>query len=480
MLMKPGIISLMIRNILILFFAIGCLSELTSCATNSNPLPSITTNTPLSSLSLASDSTLWQKNQTEIWNQLEHTGLTKLKSNLAATTDFNNSGWLKLAIISKQNSMNTTDLVNQLLAWRTAYPTHPGNALFPEDAALSHLLNTAYPHHIALLLPLSGPLSAQGQLVRDGFLSSYYESLDKKQLSQTVTFYDTGHDSNISALYQEALSKGADIVIGPLSKEDVQTLSGQASFPVNTLALNYTDNELGPLPSHFYEFGLSSHDETEQLAQKARNDGLSRAIIIAPQDAWGQSTVKDLSTQWQSLDGKIIDTYYYSPNVNYAQDIANLMHIDPHLDHEKMKSNNNKSVLAQQRRQDFDIIILLAQPGPARAIVPLLKYYYADNIPIYAISSVYTGTKDPDLNGVTFCDIPGVLQVLGPAQTKRTVASNRLFAVGRDAYILSHEIPRLTQLPYFPIYGATGALSLTQKQYIYRRLPWVQMQAGHV
>jgi outer membrane PBP1 activator LpoA protein len=189
----------MIRNILILFLAVFSFSELTSCAMQNKHQSNIP-NTPLL---LANDTALWQKKPTDIWDSLEHTGLTKLKSQLASTTNPDNSAWLKLTIISKQNSVDTSDLVNQLMAWRKDYPNHPGNALFPDNATLTSLLNTAYPQQIALLLPLSGPLSTQGQMVRDGFLSAYNESLAKNHLSQTVSFYDTAH-SDISALYQEA------------------------------------------------------------------------------------------------------------------------------------------------------------------------------------------------------------------------------------------------------------------------------------
>ncbi|HLB57220.1 MAG TPA: penicillin-binding protein activator, partial [Gammaproteobacteria bacterium] len=153
---------------------------------------------------------------------------------------------------------------------------------------------------------------------------------------------------------------------------------------------------------------------------------------------------------------------------------ANLLHVNRKEDREKMQEDNTRASLEQQRRHDFDVIFLLAQPDKAREIVPLLKYYYADNVPIYSTSAIYSGSpapqKDVDLNGVYFCDIPAVL--LG-----RT--GNRLFAVGQDAYLLSNQLPRLAKLPNFPLYGETGALTLTSKQQIYRRLPWTQMHAGH-
>ncbi len=52
------------------------------------------------------------------------------------------------------------------------------------------------------------------------------------------------------------------------------------------------------------------------------------------------------------------------------------------------------------------MVFLLSYPSKARQIMPLLKYYYAGDVPVYATSSVYTGgvnvMKDRDLNGIIF------------------------------------------------------------------------------
>jgi len=333
---------------------------------------------------------------------------------------------------------------------------------------------TPIPKHIALLLPLQGPLSSQGQTVRDGFLNAYYESPLHNQ--QTISFYDTSKNSNTAALYQQALQEGADIIIGPLAKSNVQTLLKQGVFPITVIALNYTD---GRLPSNFYEFGLSPIDEAQQMADRAQQTGHSHALIIAPQNEWGQRIAKPLIARWQALNGKISDTYFFTPNSNLSEGISSLLHVNEKEDHDKMQENNNKAYLELQRRQDFDVIFMIAQPETAREIVPLLKYYYAATIPIYASSAIYSGVPDPqkdsDLNGVYFCDIPWTL-----ANTNKDGAHhNRLYAVGLDAYLLSHTIPQLAYRPNVPVYAATGALTLSPAHKIYRQLPWTKMHDGY-
>ncbi len=283
----------------------------------------------------------------------------------------------------------------------------------------------------------------------------------------------------MSALYQQAIAQGADTIVGPLSKDQVSQLIKQGAFPAPTIALNYTEMGFGSLPTHFYEYGLSARDEAEQMAEKAWQMGRSHALLIAPQNEWGQRTTQPLIARYQALGGRITDTFYYTPSSNISQGIAALLHINTKADREKMQDDNNKITLAQQRRQDFDVIFIVAQPQMARQIVPTLKYYYADDVPVVASSAIYTGSPDPqkdaDLNGVYFCDIPWVLKATHGSDQQ----ANRLYAVGIDSYTISNNISRLNLLTNFPIYGTTGALSLTAKHQIYRRLPWIQMHAGY-
>lgn len=441
----------------------------------SQPIPKHTTSTKTSIANKPAETISLQGDSMAIWHKLQLLSLTKLRAKADETTESTNAAWLKLAIISKQYSTDTSDLLKQLMTWRDTYPNHPGNALFPENNQLISLTSSKPQKHVALLLPLKGPLGPQGQAVRDGYLSAYYDALTHNNQEQMISFFDTSSSPNLTMLYQQAIAKGANVIIGPLSKQQVQQLSTHGQYPVTTLALNYTDQS--KLDPHFFQFGLSQQDEAEQLAEKAFQSGKSNAIIIASKEAWSQNIVKILSERWEAQGGKIVDTYQYSSRPHFAQDIAKLLGINPTEDRAQMADDNTKSVLQKQRRQDFDTIFLIALPPQGRQIVPLLKYYYADHIPIYSTSIIYSGSpspqKDADLNGVIFCDIPWVLNKASKSQY------NRLYAVGRDAELLSSELERLTILPHFPLHAATGSLSLNSKQQIYRQVQWTAMHAGH-
>jgi outer membrane PBP1 activator LpoA protein len=422
---------------------------------------------------------LWQSNPQAVWLKLQQTPLNKLMA-LQNTQDRTEAGWIKLAIISKRYSVNTKELANQLIAWRAQYPDHPANTLFPGDGTLNGLSAHTPPKNIALLLPLSGKFASLGNATRSGFMTAYYQESAKTGYQQNIAFYDT-NNANLPSLYQEAVSKGAEIVIGPLTKEDVKLLSSSGNFTVPTIELNYTD-QWGSLANNLYQFGLSPMDEAKQVADKAWETGHTRAIIIAPQSEWGESVAKALTSRWQSNGGTIVDSYYFGATANLSADIPKLLHINTKEDRSKTLDQTDKTTLALQRRQDFDVVFLLAPPQTARQIVPLLKYYYIGKTPIYATSVVYSGApqpqKDSDLNGVFFCEIPWTLNRSGYAVSDSAAGSNRLVAVGRDAYFISSDLSRYAALPNFPMYGTTGAITLGPQKQFYRRLAWAQFHGG--
>ncbi len=471
----------MSKNILLLVLVILSYIGLVGCA----PSPMSSENLPLpqanSEQLLTAPATL-QGNTLAVWNKLQYVPLKNLQTAAIQATDPMVIAWMQLAVISKQYSTDVTQLVNQLIAWRKDNPTHPGNELFPDNATLTNLVNTP-PKQITILLPLQGQYGQLGQAVRDGFLSAYYEAPAKAADKGSINFIDTAQNQPISALYQQAIAQGANMIIGPLTKEQVQELTKQSNFSVPTIALNYTDLWFGSLPTNLYQFGLSPLDEAQQIADKAWSTGHLHALLIAPQSEWGQHVAKALTSRWQSLGGTMTDTLYFSAQSNLTQDIANLLRVNIKEDRAQMQAENNKTLLEQQRRQDFDVIFLLAPPQSAREIVPLLKYYYAGNVPIYSTSIIYSGIpspqKDSDLNGILFCDTPWSFKMANTGVSKNNIRLNPLYPVGRDAYLLSNNLQRLAVLPHFPIYAASGALSLTPQQQIYRRLPWTKMHNGH-
>lgn len=459
--------------ILLIIASLG-LSACTTFSTAQSTMPTM----------LATDSTIqepefWHRKAPLVFASLIKVSQERLTAFKRTLSNEEAIGWIELTLLSKRYSTNTRELLSQLSAWQARYPRHPGNTLIATKVQIDRLAQSRPPQNIALILPLHGQYARAGRAIRSGFLNSYYANFSTTH-RQSIAFYDDSNQQDIAALYQQAIAKGADFIIGPLTKDKVQQIQTSIKyFSVPTLALNYSNLSTTP---NFYEFGLLPDDEARQLADRAARNGLLKAIVIAPDNSWGKRMNDLLSNRFLSLQGTVQARWFYTKPETFNPEIAALLGINLKQDKQLMLEDNQKTTLEQQRRQDFDVIFLFATPQEARLIVSLLRFYYTSNIPIYANSTVYGGKpnpiKDMDLNGVTVCEIPRNLQI---AQRKVTLSdediTDRFYALGQDAYLISSNLNRALTLPYFPLYGETGALTLSAQQ-IHRRLPCVTFKHG--
>ena len=388
-------------------------------------------------------------------------------------------GWFQLALISRKYRDNSPTLLAALEQWQSHFSNHPGKHILPDPLDSIAKKMIAQPKQVALLLPLTGSLSGPGNAVREGFMAAY--KTNKGESATKVKLYDTDI-GDIATVYEKAITDGADYVVGPLIKSQVATVAAM-NHPVPTLLLNDSDVSM---QDNSYLFGLSPANEAVQVAVKARSKGFTRALIIAPQNDWGNEVTKAFTNQWQEHDGKVVDTFLYGPNDDLNKKMRDFLHITDSQGREKQL----KELLGQNlqsstsRRQDFDVIFLLAYPSKARQIMPLLKYYYAGDVPVFATSSVYGGNanalKDKDLDGVIFCDIPWVFaHQMGTRNWPEQFNSyNRLYALGMDSYALANQ---LNQLLLFPADGSkdtNGTLYLKPSQQVARVLEWGQFKQG--
>jgi outer membrane PBP1 activator LpoA protein len=386
-------------------------------------------------------------------------------------------GWTELVYISRKYRDDSKSLLAALEQWKVHFSTHPANQILPNplDSIVSKMLTQ--PKKIALLLPLSGSVSGPGNAIRDGFMAAFKANKGQAE----VKAYDTNKE-DVATIYQRAITEGADYVVGPLLKNQVAVVAAM-NHPIPTLLLNDSDVSV---QENSYSFGLSPTNEAIQVAIKARNKGYTRALIIAPKNDWGNEVTKAFANQWQKNNGKVVDSFLYGPKEDMNKRMSDFLHITDSQTREKqikqLLGQNIQSTIS--RRQDFDMVFLLAYPSKARQIMPLLKYYYAGDVPVYATSSVYGGSanalKDKDLDGVIFCDIPWVFaHQMGTKNWPEQFNSyNRLYALGMDSYAFANQ---LNQLILFPADGSkksNGILYLKKSQQVARVLEWGQFKQG--
>ena len=446
------------------------------------------------SLSLLNSNSAKQQVVQAIWHSLQTLPIKQLQALLPKTTDPTLQGWLHLAIVGKQTNQPPQHLLQQLSHWRQNYPDHPANSLLPRNLPSNPLVVASQAKKIALLLPMHGPLASRGQAIRNGFFAAYYYDKKRRTNAPTIRVYDTS-SASVTTLYHQALAQGASFVVGPLTKANVNNLIAHANIEVPTLTLNTVNRRS---PNNLFQFGLSPLDDATQAATKAWHSNHNSAVIIAPANSWGQGVANAFRQQWQRVGGRIAAQGYYTNQSSLSATVRRVLDINQ----AEGQAQSLKRVLRQklryipQRRQDFDMVFLVAFPNTGRQIVPLLKYYYAGKIPIYSPSVIYSGVvrprQDRDLNGVVFCDTPWAIssnRSLGrKLASLRTSAqsiwpssfqqNSQLYALGVDAYDLISQLKKMALLPQFGVSGATGILYLTNNRIIYRKLLWAQMQNG--
>ena len=399
-------------------------------------------------------------------------------------------GWYDLAHIAKTHLTRPEALAAEITRWQTRYPNHPANpsAIFGSQSVSPS--STATTDQVAILLPLSGPLASAGTAVLDGILAAYHDTPASRR--SPLKIYDVGGTpEDILIHYQKAIAEGAGFVIGPLDKAAVSILAG-ARLPVPVLALNVADDAYSR--SNLYQFGLNPEDEVIQAADRALMDGHERALVVAPVGEWGDRLLRQFEAHFVERGGRVIATARFDPT---ATDHSPIVSAALLVDQSNARFRSLKSLLGREvhfeprRRQDLDMVMMIATPQQARLLQPQLRFHYAHDLPVVATSHVYTGLPDPrndrDLDGTIFNDIPWLIDGVNPraelrARIEQQLSAEsrkqpRLVALGVDAYNLLPVLPAL-EGRRIKFGGVTGQLWADDRGVIHRELRWLRFRDG--
>ncbi len=351
---------------------------------------------------------------------------------------------------------------------------HLPRPVSPVVLSKAHTAFPATPNTIALLIPLQGPLGSIGWAVEQGFLASAQAS----GAPPRIIVIDTAKEPSIQVAYNKAIKKNAQFVVGPLLKAQVQTLVG-LELHTSVLTLNYLASDVSA-PPELYQFGLSPLDEAKQAALKAWQSGCRSALIMTTDGNWGAQIGQTFADQWNSLTGTVVDRLTLSHTTSaLTRQLREFIQFKP----------------PHNRRTDFDVIFLASDPQTGRQVKPLLKFFYAGDIPVYATAAIYSGLPnssrlDYDLDGVIFCSAPWTIeksisnsslyQQLQARDAGFFMRNRKYYALGVDAFHIVQQLPNLNQFHAQALPGATGQLTLDDKHRIVRKLVCAQFRKGAV
>ena len=413
-----------------------------------------------------------------IWDALQridNDGLARLAS---TAESYELRGWIELERVYREDEHSIRAQLDAIAQWRRIWSSHSASRRLPDPLAELESVWSERPRQIALILPIQQPA---GLTIQEGFFSAYYEALTISREVPQVSVFDSSGVSDIAEIYDRAVASGVDLIIGPLNKQLVNQLAARERLPVRTLALNYAD---GPsrATENLYQFGLAPEDDIEQLSNLAWQAGHRNAAIVTPQSSDYVRLRELFANKWESQGGSVVSETTFAETTDYSETVKRLIAIDSSEARAErllqLLPRNNMEFIPR-RRQDIDFIFLIANPNQGRSIKPTLAFYFAQDIPVYSLPSIFDGSNasgdNRDLDGIWFTETPWLLdsndslkatvnQSLRPANGP----SQRLRALGIDSFRLYARLEQFASGKLNRLPGTTGVLSMTEDQRVHR------------
>jgi outer membrane PBP1 activator LpoA protein len=349
------------------------------------------------------------------------------------------------------------------------------------------------PGNIAFILPISSPYKAAAEAILDGFKAMNSDQSMGNRYALRI--YDYGREpTNAPLYYRQAIIEGADLVIGPLGRQSVESLMTQPELTTPTVILSPPGDEM-TTTNNLYQFSLSQELEAEHVAQRAWLDGHRRAAILYPATAIGQRMAIAFANRFVGLGGEVISDERYQPgNTDFSASVRKLLDIESSEQRiAAMKSLLGEKIVSEtRRRQDIDLIFLPATNKNARLIKPVLDFFYAFDLPVYSTSRIFPGHLDTvgdiDLEGIRFPDMPWMIATnveieslrtfLQGAWPNRETSYNRLYALGMDLHSIIPLIDGFSRNPLLHYRGLSGILNMDENGIIDRQLLWAKFRRG--
>lgn len=400
-----------------------------------------------------------QANNDKIWEILRNANRGMLEKATAGAGEIGLAGWLALAVTYNQNVINPMELPFAIENWKRQYPNHSAARILPTELQSVTNFQQTQLNSVALLLPLSGNTKILGDIIRKGFHDA------KGSDNTAVQIYDTEMHS-IDELVEQAKLRGAQTIVGPLLKGRVdQMISNPNIRDVNVLALNATPNARAISKVCYY--GLSPEAEARSAAERLYRDGMAAAVVVAPQDDFGQRSADAFAQRWRQLTTRDVDVRYY------------------HQPSDSIGALENSGVIPNSG------IYLL---GTAKQLTELKQALDNSNLsgkfPLYTSSRSNSPNNGPDfrltMEGVKFSEIPLLADSQSDLYRKaENLAESdfsmmRLYAMGSDSWSIANKFNEFRQIPGYKVSGLTGVLSAGTNCNIEREMTWLQYQNGSI
>jgi outer membrane PBP1 activator LpoA protein len=374
-------------------------------------------------------------------------------------------------------SASLADERTRVRAWQAAWPGHPGATHLPTPLADGGTY--AAPERVALLLPVTGPLARAGRAVRDGFMAAYLEQ--RPAAPFTVAIYDT-NGVPLPTLYERAIADGADVLVGPLLRDEVTALN-DVGPAVPVLALNYLG--AGDPAPNVTQLGLAIEDDAATLAAWLNDEEYERVLILHGSHEWSTRVMQALGA-----NGVVPADSYLLPDLRtVTEDVGTALHVEESESrHAELEQLLGTQLLFRARsRSDIEAVVALVNAVEVTALVPALRYHFADRIPAFATAQTLQGASAGTyrtMNRFNVVELPW--QAPGDPGFQRMagafpLAGNpfaSMYGFGADAFRLVDRVHPDNRRTFAQILGNTGVITLQPDGRWRRELARMRIQRG--
>lgn len=319
--------------------------------------------------------------------------------------------------------------------------------------------------------------------------------------SAELKIYDTTAQP-LDQVLAQVQKDGASIVVGPLLKNDVETLI-KSNTTLNVLALNQPENVQNR--ANICYFALSPEDEARDAARHIHEQGKQAPLLLIPRSALGDRVANAFADEWQKIGGGVVLQQKFGSaselraGVNGDAGIAlNGSPVSASLPQQQSVTIGGLTIPAPPTDAQIsgggkvDAAYIVATPEEIAFIKPMIAMRNGSQsgATLYASSRSAQGTAGPDfrleMDGLQYSEIP-MLAGSNPPLMQQALSSvrndyslARLYAMGVDAWALANHFTQMRQVPGFELNGNTGDLTATQDCVINRKLSWLKYQQGQI
>lgn len=452
-------------------------------------------------LNLSANNTVMQRPETIalLWNWYSLSS-SQIQQELSADYEVLR-GFLDLVQLSKDPSLDDTLRQNNIRAWLQTQNTLPIAEHTPKQITQYLEIQSGQKQKIAILLPLSGRLSGQGNAILQGIVTAYLEKNQLLNLANhtEIEIVDTGSNSVLKESVNAQSLADFDTIIGPLLQSHIRQIKQLKLNDKKQIFLNQVDQKDTNNPLVAY-FALSPEQEAQQLSSLMRERNIQNPIIISDQSGMANRMSKAFISAWnenQKQESPKVQQISYTDNKDMRIGITAAL--DVLQSQRRIEQINNLSddpvFSVTRNRRDVDAFVVFARPDEVELINPIIEssisLFSDEKVLVFATSYSYdhkqSKNSQRDLRNLVFIDMPWVLpdgretalsKQVDQLLNQPSTSFLRLFAFGYDALNIANNIAQLNAFNHIKVKGLTGTISIQEGQTLQRSLSGLMISAS--